>query len=122
MNDGMKTNLTIEQSARLIELGIDASIASCTIVTDEYNETTDNFEHPAFSLSDIISLLPKEIEAPDYWGEVDACNLGIAIYNDVWEAFYYDVNNAFRKAPELIDALYELLCWVLANRPDEIKK
>lgn len=39
----MKTNLTPEQSQRLIELGVDASRASKTILTDDYNEATDNF-------------------------------------------------------------------------------
>ena len=59
--------------------------------------------------------MPKEIEAPDYWGEVDACSLGITTNNDVWEASYYGVDNVFRQAPELIDALYSLLVWAIEN-------
>ncbi len=57
----MKTKLTPKQSQRLIKLGVDPSKASATIVTDEYNEATDNFQHPIFSFFDILSLLPKEI-------------------------------------------------------------
>lgn len=127
----MKDKLTIEQSQRLIELGVNQSRASATrynisetevycgyareiVVTDGY--ITDYVsQEPIFTLADILSLLPKEIEAPDYWGEVDTCSLGITTNNDVWEVSYYGVDNVFRKAPELIDALYTLLVWAIEN-------
>ena len=126
----MKTKLTPEESQRLIELGVDPDKASmCQIQHSADGETIyrivehDEFCYemsclrpkPIFDLSDILSLLPKEIEAPDYWGEVDTCSLGITTNNDVWEASYYGVDNVFRKAPELIDALYSLLVWAIEN-------
>lgn len=75
-------------------------------------------EHPIFTLSDILSLLPKRIS------KNDACLTIIANYNDWWVGYEYDSalsgkidSVAGYPAPELIDALYELLCWILKNSP-----
>lgn len=110
----MKDKLTIEQSQRLIELGVDPSRASKREIVHDPNPKKE-YTATIFTFIDILSLLPKEIEAPDYWGEVDTCSLGITTNNDVWEVSYYGVDNVFRKAPELIDALYSLLVWAIEN-------
>lgn len=123
----MKNNLAPEQSQRLIELGVDPSKASCTVITDEYNETTDNFQHPIFGLTDLLELTPKEMQDEDgdpYGLQMD--------YDEKWEACYFNWVNLYVankegslhsvRAPQLIDALFELLVWVLENHPDKIKK
>ena len=51
----MKTELTIEESARLIELGVDAKLATRSLITNERR----------FKLEDLFSILPKEIEQED---------------------------------------------------------
>lgn len=117
----MKINLTNEQSQRLIELGVDPSKASKREIVHDPNPQKE-YIATIFTFIDILSLLPKEIEVPDYWGEVDTCSLSITTNNDVWKVSYYGVDNVFRKAPELIDALFELLVWVLQNHPNKIKK
>lgn len=63
----MKTTLTIEESARLIELGIDPKLASKWEIVDATDENDPNSfldyeEYPIFDLSDILSILPKEIK------------------------------------------------------------
>lgn len=118
----MKSNLTPSQSQRLIELGVDPSKASEVKEFDDELSLWTHRGNPIFTLADILSLLPKEIEAPDYWGEVDACSLGITTLNNDWEVSYFGASNVYRKAPELIDALFELLCWVLKNHPDKINR
>ncbi|MCM1067159.1 MAG: hypothetical protein NC418_06275 [Muribaculaceae bacterium] len=115
----MKTTLTPEQSNRLIELGVDPSKAS---EVKEFDDELSQWTHRGsslFTLSDILSLLPKEIEVY-YDGEAIPFHLVITTNGNGWEVSYCD-NEALKIAPELIDALFELLCWVLKNHPEEIK-
>lgn len=125
----MKTTLTPEQSQRLIELGVDPSKASATIVTDEYNESTDNFQHLVFTLDDLLELLPKEITREFENVEIVRFQLYMNIYKGDWNVGYGEnekqraQNNLFDDNPllnlwwvlhpELIDALFEQLCWLL---------
>lgn len=134
----MKTKLTPEQSQRLIELGVDPSKASmCQIQHSADGETIyrivehDEFCYemsclhpkPIFNLSDILSLLPKEICERINGIRYD-CHLSMYGSNKTWGAMYrLDCGDDFLEAfdsPELIDALYELLCWVLKNHPGKI--
>lgn len=117
----MKTNLTPEQSQRLIELGVDPSKASSqNIYMKQGYGSRGIFQtpvaQPIFDLSDILSLLPKEIiiERCPYHLNIDYPYLlskGVAArYLDEEEDSLTGV-----LCPELIDALYELLVWVIEN-------
>ena len=114
----MKTTLTIEESAKLIELGVDPKLASShtlgvqtpTGITNVYRKVEEG--KPIFTLSDILSILPKEIE-------VDKVELSLVIewqYNK-WYACYMGRGRMAGdcSAPELIDALYQLLIWAIEN-------
>ena len=100
----MKTELTVEESARLIELGVDPKMASReTFIFDKI-----------FTLDDILSILPKEIEQEDrhpmtvvyYWNST----------KKEWIAYYdYVEKTIMASAPELIDSLYQLLIWGFKN-------
>lgn len=107
----MKTQLTIEESAKLIELGIDSKLAS-----DEYGGG-DCRIIPIFTLTDILSILPKEICG-------GTALLNLAADNTEWFAAYYDCNiyshiSVYKDSavltPEFIDSLYKLLIWVITN-------
>lgn len=114
----MKTKLTPEQSQRLIELGVDPSNASDFEHLDPYGlDDTIPTGVPIFTLSDILLLLPKRIS------KNDACLTIIADYNDWWVGYEYDSalsgkidSVAGYTAPELIDALFELLVWCITNK------
>lgn len=134
----MKTELTIEQSQHLIELGVDPKRVSMTTrldfngtyayVSGEESEVVRNCvngqfyveESEMFTLSDIIAMLPKEIDVCYDGGEVDTCILGITTHNDGWEVSYYGVDSIFFESSELIDALYELLIWCIKNKDIEL--
>ena len=113
----MKTQLTIDQSSRLIELGVDKEKAS---EYSSYMKTSASCRgiiqvptyNPIFTLADILSLLPKEIT---HNGVTE--NLTIIVAPDKATVSYpfYDSNDATFTAPELIDALYELLIWTVEN-------
>lgn len=131
----MKTTLTIEQSQKLIELGVDPILASkCRVQHEadfevEYRIVShDEFcyemasldPQPIFDLSDLLSILPKEI---------DGYFLNISPNKFEWHVSYENmgINNImFTKwgtsAPELIDALYQLLIYVLENNLNQQKK
>ena len=114
----MKTTLSIEESARLIELGVDAKLASEVIIgCDDNNKAYREYK---FSLTDILSILPKEIESE---GEKEDLN----IVMDNWGAlvgypkFHKKYGCAFT-APELIDALYQLAIYCLENNHIKTEK
>lgn len=87
----------------------------CVIVPKSADyDLDDKEEHPIFDLSDILALLPKELEVY-YDGDVIPYHLVITTNCNGWEASYYD-NETLKTASELIDALYELLVWCLTNK------
>ena len=89
----MKTQLTAEESAKLIELGVNAERAS------EKHELS-----PIFTLTDILDMLPREVKCED---------LEIGFCGDDWCAGYGEI--MFYHAPALIDALLLLLAWCLVR-------
>lgn len=111
----MKSKLTPEQSDRLIELGVDPSKASEKTKVYEPIDVNHRWESkvPIFDLSDVLSLLPPEIDTHPCRG-----TLGMVYHCGQWRVGYsnYKVFCDYTKvAPELIDALYELLCWTLTR-------
>ena len=123
----MKTTLTPEESQRLIALGVDPDLASATRYTisetEEYcgykREITvtygyiDNYlsANSIFTLTDILSILPKEIE-------IDGKKENLNIVMDNFGALvgypkFHEKHGCAFVTPELIDALYQLLIWAI---------
>ena len=101
----MKTQLTAEESAKLIELGISADKASANYVGRWEHYSTGTFAdpdsiEPIFTLADILDILPKEIDGSNLSMEYD-CEF------KQWRVGYN--TRHLESAPELIDALYSLL-------------
>lgn len=113
----MKTALTIEESARLIELGVDPTLASKEVATTIYEREYNDPRHPIFTLSDILSILPKEIAYDgltyglNIWVENATYFVEYCVENGVYD---YLINSDI-SATELIDAFYHLLIWYLEN-------
>ena len=123
----MKDKLTKEQSAHLIELGVSAEKASagdfCVAYGNGARGIMKTPAAPIFTLVDVLELLPKEIA-----GEKSARCLEIICIKDkdtsvdIWYPVYADksgsiyVDIPFIQSKELIDALYELLCWTIKNK------
>lgn len=126
----MKDILTTEQSQLLIELGVDPSKASGEkVFIDIHPEVLKgNAEYarpwgfiPTFRLTGILSLLPKEIHDIE---------INVTFYlaietdcNGTWLATYREYRGGEiameigeKVAPELIDALCELLVWCITNK------
>lgn len=124
----MKTELTIEESAHLIDLGVDAKLASSSIGKVEWNGK-EYPAHSVFTLPDIINILPKEILHKFDDGDSFTAQLFMEVYEGKWNVGYQESRkgttqvNLFEEKPklslywvwlpELIDALYKLLCWAI---------
>lgn len=108
----MKTTLTIEQSARLIDLGIDAKLAS----EIEYRPKSGGYGrigYRVYSLADLLSILPKEIEDNGVTEDLNIIMSNDSVY--VSYPYIHERLKVFIVARELIDALYQLLIWCLEN-------
>lgn len=146
----MKTELTIEQSAKLIKRGISKEKASKVkkrksadskgtaltkaelkpwryVVAVEKQSSSFmsvglmRFESKdIFTLTDLLELLPKDIGQHDFHivTETDYYEVSYSLYsysNEIEEIF---IENTLHTVccTELIDALYELLLWVIDNK------
>ncbi len=116
----MKTQLTAEQSAKLIELGVSPERASeIKVEVKESSRGCPNIycsevKRPIFTLTDILDILPKEIRhnSCTYKLNIDYPPIGMvaARYNTEWD----DLDSLTGcLCKELIDALYSLLVWCL---------
>lgn len=112
----MKTTLTIEQSAELIKRGVSAERATrvplCATSQDE-----PRWSEPIFTLADLLSFPPKVLHKDSL-----AYHYVLTIYWDedikVWRAIYDAIGDNIAgdcAAPELIDALFALVCSLLDN-------
>ncbi len=115
----MKTELTIEQSRRLIECGINASAYASTVLTfnDPISQWT-NRGAPVFTLTDLMILLPPRKPFADAEAYL---NIYFEIAGQKWVAQYLDYDKdddviGEESAPELIDALYFLCLWCIKKR------
>lgn len=116
----MKTELTISESQHLIDLGVDPKMASRCQYVEKISSGVRGIiqipkPKPIFDLSDVIGILPKEIEKRNnptmrvvyYWNP----------NNKKWGVYYdYAEDCEIYTAPELIDSLYQLLCWWLERK------
>ena len=114
----MKTQLTKEQSKHLIELGIDENKAT---YSDNVYDWSINDYPRYFTLTDLLEILPKEIFDEDLYSQnylvLEITNtrlwhVGYA-HEISYEGYCFLIG---RFADELIDTLYELVCWCLENK------
>lgn len=116
--------LSVEQSAELIKRGVSAEKASMSSSAMKAGDGVRGLvkipSQPIFTLADLFSLLPKGII---YNGL--SCKLRITSwYDEPYFAGYmnqvgkYIMGNPYDapfKAEELIDAIFQLLCWAIDN-------
>lgn len=106
----MKTELTIEQSQRLIERGVNPIFASGLA-----KDPVSQWELPVFTLIDIAKLLPERKAFADAEAYL---NIHFELAGHKWVAQYLDYDKdddviVEKSAPELIDALFLLCLWCI---------
>lgn len=106
----MKRKLNKEQTQHLIDLGIAKEKATGRV--EIQNGNIGDFEY-VFTTDDLLEILPKEIELTDR-----VYNLDIVFWSNEVIGLY-SIGAMFpimiKSSEELIDVLYELLCWVIDN-------
>lgn len=106
-NRTMKTTLTIDQSAELIKRGVSEKRATSSV----WSPSENAYIHPTFTLADLLSLLPKEIENGLY-------SLDLMADNVEWDSVYSSAHVGYdpyfvANEKELIDVLYKTLLWTI---------
>lgn len=125
----MKPTLTPEQSATLIAKGISADMASeRTPDWNDINNTGKPLERrellPIFTLADLFNLIPKTI--PDEDNKPDGYHrFGIAIdHKMLWCVSYFGI--CYRHIgfdnKELIDSIYQMVCWLADEKLIDLTK
>ena len=114
---------TIEQSKKLIELGLDANTADMYypyLGSEEYGDTprvgkgmvySGKEDIPSWSLSALLNLLPH----------TDLDGVELNNYSDdrkVWTALFYwkNIRTQIKIADNPFDAVFKVVCWFLENK------
>ena len=97
---------SIEQSQKLIELGIDVSTADMlyNLLGESYvrhDTPIDKYHTPAWSLSALLKLIPKFSLEKD-------------ISNNAGYQLHYNYDTTYYDDP--IDAAFEMICWLKENK------
>lgn len=124
----MKQYLTIAESDELVAMGVSPETAShiysktekcrhmiCAVrpILQSIPGRNIDYERPCFSVSDILAILPENI---------NGCGLKILRVQTGWQVSYgnpYDSPNVYPpiiKAVELIDALSAILKWCISRK------
>lgn len=92
----MKMHTTIEQTAKLIELGFEKPRYATMFWQDNKEVTEINY-----TIGELIEMMP---------GRINGVDLTIERYYafEQWH-IYYDASQYFSKQTELIDALYDMI-------------
>lgn len=110
----MKTNLTIEQSAELIRLGVSEDAASLQMCDNAPYRVSGIRLVSVFSVGDLLAMLPETISS---YHSYDFC---LAWENGAWRAHYIGLDNFDKTSAELIDALFQLVVAIINSEIIEL--
>ena len=119
----MKTSLNIEESKRLIKLGIDPDMASKEVIENIYQAEYSDPIPVAFTLEDLLRILPKKITDRQRIYEL---RIWIDHYSDNWcieyvhDSLCNDFDDSFVSAEELIDAVYQEIVFLKTDGIKEV--
>lgn len=137
MKNNMKHKIatTVEQSIKLVELGIDPSTADMFYSYElrfgkiSNNQIEEDGFVRAWSLSALIGILPSELELPDMYGKTIKYEIRIRKYRHANELDLYQIayatNQGLSKSwhdmvntseqEDLLDAVFEMVCYLKEN-------
>lgn len=116
---------TIEQSRRLLELGIPAEKASMAWIDRDQVHTLDfrgsvNYEiYPAYTVADLLGMMPMRIDAKDADGDICFLYLNMSRGEENWEVYYNDALGMCELVRlcgnSLIDCFIAAIEWIVSN-------
>lgn len=117
---------TIEQSQILNELGLDVNTADMYYDVNSYGIQGKpevavgkvwSKDIPAWSLSALLNLMPKLYDEDDLNDGGCQPNLCKGWDNNLWHCLYRaDMMYCTKWYDEPIDAVFEMICWLLKNK------
>ena len=120
--------LSIEQMTKLKELGVDVKPkGTCLMYTSDssdnyylkYGESTCEDDIKAFSLQDVIELIPSKIkiEESDYLLKIytSSSRFSYEIISDPLCGDYDPFEEIVFRSNNILDAAYNMLIWVIEN-------
>lgn len=109
---------SIEQSKKLIELGIDINTADmcwCNendVITVPYIDAAITY-CPAWSLSVLLQLIPSKDKADEYYVNTEShLDCHVVSYVNCWDGY---IHSEYSKE-SLLDAAFEMVCWLKQNK------
>lgn len=116
-----KISTSIEQSKRLLELGIDFDTADMMWIIDGVNNpyiaVTDINENlhdtPAWSLYALLKLIPNKDKADEYYVNTEShLDCHVVSYVNCWDGY---IHSEYSKE-SLLDAAFEMVVWLKQNK------
>lgn len=111
---------SLEQSQRLIELGIDVDTADMWLLNDNRVvaiEPEDGFDGiPTWSLTVLLLLMPKLYDEDDLNDGGCQPILCKGFDNNMWHVIYRSTMYGTDWYCEPIDAAFDMVCWLLENK------
>lgn len=129
----------VEQTKKLIELGIDINTADLTIIdlpiqggdrfkfissrlpNDTFPSITDGKSEkvPAWSLSALLGLMPTDDKKDEYYVDIEShSDYHIISYRNCWDGC---IHSEYSKE-SLLDAVFKMVCWLLENKKKRLKE
>lgn len=115
----MKQHISVEQTNYLIDLGVDANKRSMSINDWDYNCSAYR-SVKVFSLADMLEIIPKEIGHEGWQATIEIT--WFELYKE-WSIRYLSIDGQYlkaKRAPELIDALYQMMVQCLKKKDSQI--
>ena len=114
---------TLEQSQKLVELGIDINTADMFWLTTDKSRLhilTENLEKysrwdcmPAWSLSALLGLMPTDDKRDESYVVTEShSDCYTVIYKNCWDGC---IHSEFSEE-SLLDATFKMVCWLLENK------
>ena len=123
----------VEQTKKLIELGIDINTADLTIIdlpiqggdrfkfissrlpNDTFPSITDGKSEkvPAWSLGALLGLMPTNDKKDEYYVDIEShSDYHIVSYRNCWDGCIHSEYSE----ESLLDAVFKMVCWLLENK------
>ena len=116
---------SIEQSQKLIELGIDVNTADMYyFIADNLKQQEMNYairigtpivktDIPAWSLTALLELMPTDDKKDEYYVATEShSDYHTVCYRNCWDGCIHSEYSE----ESLLDAAFEMVCWLLENK------
>ena len=113
---GLKLKPSLAHYYKIIN--IDSGKWYLSVTIGDISEDSPTYQYiPAYTLQDVLELLPKEIKPAEkhHWLRIDLADECIYYYHETIDLMEHRDKVFSYYGEELIDAAYNALCWCIEN-------